>query len=1037
MLFLIFFLFKFSFHFFHPNISIIIPIFNINKYLNQCLNSIINQTLKNIEIICVYEHSNDNNSNIIMQFVFDKRIIILNKTKSGYGDLMNHGIKFATGQYISIIMADDFVDFYMFEHLYNLTKNNEIDIVKSNYYFYRMKKKKAIRFNIEKKLYNKVFNPIDNPKIFYIFPSIRSAIYKKDLLIKNNIKFLTTSEASYQYISFFFKTLFKSKKVYFSNKRFSYYNINSSVKNNSLIKAFLIHKEFEEIEKFIKKDLNAFKKIEKYFNNIKLLNFIWNLKRVNKKSDYIKIFYKDTYNILKNNNYFEERMKKFEIKFLNYLRDFGEKIALDFFLSQKYYIKNPKISIIIPIYNSEKYIKECLKSLIDQTFKDFEIICVNDGSTDKTLDILKKFEKIDKRITIISQKNLGAGIARNIGMNNSKGDYLIFLDSDDIFKKTMLEQMYKKIKKNDAEIVICNSINFETIKKKKIFFKKNYLISDKKIKNRIFSSFDIKKDFFNLFIWWPWDKIIKKKYIENLGIKYQNLKSTNDLFFVASAVISAKKILFLDKNLIFHRINIKTSISNTRENSWNNFYYALLKLRNFIKKKGFFNRFKQDFINFVASFSLWHLETIKGKPFCLLFEKLKNEWWKEFEVLNKNEKYFYDKNIYKKLKDIMEFDLKNTKILDENRINYFNLKKNACFPKISIIIPVFNSEKYLFDSLNSIINQSLKEIEIICINDGSYDNSLNILNYYKKIDNRIIIINQKNKGVNSARNSGLKIAKGEFILFFDSDDQLKSNALEIMYEFSNKNNLEILFFNVELKLKNKTIENKIFPFNIFYSIDNKKIINNKTKLFLNFIEKNKFIFSPCFQLIKHSLLINYKINFFEGIFYDDYLFNFKLLNSFNISFEINQTFYYKFIYKNLAINKNYLLKKLHDNIINIREFLIYILKCEKESIIQNYFEIFINNLEELIFFAYKQIDINEFFYLNQWEKKDKFLLLLILFNQNYNLNFIDEIYKNYNEKIFYINIWLFKFEKKICFKLFYIINKFKNILLMEKFKYNN
>ena len=1040
MLFLIFFLFKFSFHFIHPNVSIIIPIFNINKYLNQCLNSIINQTLKNIEIICVKEDSNDNNSNIIIQFAFDKRIIILNKKKSGYGDSMNHGIKFATGQYISIIRSDDFVDYHMLEHLYNLTKNNEIDIVKSNYYFYWRKKKKDIRFKVAKKLYNKIFNPIDNPKIFYIFPSISSAIYKKDLLIKHNIKFLSTSEAFYQDISFFFKTLFKSKKVYFSNKSFLYYrksNIYSSVKNNSLIKALFIHKEFEEIEKFIKKDLNAFKKIEKYLNNVKILNFIWNLKRVNKKSEYIKIFYKDTYNILKNNNYFEDRMKKFEIKFLNYLRDFGEKIALDYFLFQKNYLKIPKISIIIPIYNSENYIKECLKSLIDQTFEDFEIICVNDGSTDKTLDILKKFEKIDKRINIISQKNLGAGIARNIGMNNSKGDYLIFLDSDDIFKKTMLEQMYMKIKENDAEIVICNSINFETIKKKKFFFKKNYLISDKKIKNKIFSSFDIKKDFFNLFTWWPWDKIIKKKYIENLGIKYQNLNSTNDLFFVASAVIAAKKILFLDKSLIFHRINIKTSISNSRENSWNNFYYALQKLKKFLKKKGFYIRFKQDFINFVASFSLWHLETIKGKSFCLLFEKLKNEWWKEFEVSNKKKKYFYNKNVYKKLQNIMEFDLKNFKILNENRINYFNLKKNSCFPKISIIIPVFNSEKYLFGSLNSIINQTLKEIEIICINDGSYDNSLNILNYYKKIDNRVIIINQKNKGVNSARNSGLKIAKGEFILFFDSDDQLKSNALEIMYEFSNKNNLEILFFNVELIFKNKTIENKIIPFDIFYSIDNTKIIKNKTKLFLNFLEKNKFIVSPCFQLIKHSLLINYKINFYEGIFYDDYLFNFKLLNSFNISYEMNQTFYYKFIYKNLTINKNYLLKILHDNIINIREFLTYILNYKIESLIQNYFEIFINNLEELIFFAYKQINIKEFFYLNQWEKKDKLLLLLILYNQNDNLNFIYEIYKNNNKKNYYISIWLFKFEKKICNKLFYIINKFKNILLMENFKYKN
>ena len=424
--------------------------------------------------------------------------------------------------------------------------------------------------------------------------------------------------------------MFKARKVFFSDKKFIYYrvsNSNSSIKDNSFIKTLYVHKEFDSIKNFIKKDLKEFKKLEKYFNTIKILNYMWNLRRVENKKDYMKYLYKDTYKILQNDNYFHNRLTKFENIFFNHLRDYGEKVAFEFFLYGKNYKKpNPKISIIIPIYNTEKFIEECLKSLITQTFKDFEIICVNDGSTDNTLNILKIFEKNDKRIIIINQNNTGAGIARNVGMRKSKGEYLIFLDSDDVFEKTMLENLYTKIKEKDAEIVVCNSINFKTEKNnsKKFFKRKNYLISNKKIKNKnqIFSSFDIKKDFFNLFVWWPWDKLLKKKYIENLGIEFQNLKSSEDLFFVASAVIAAKKVFFLDKILIYHRAGIKTSISNSREKSWNNFYYALKELKNFLKKNGLYKRFKQDFINYVATFSLWHLETIKGKSFCLLYVKM-------------------------------------------------------------------------------------------------------------------------------------------------------------------------------------------------------------------------------------------------------------------------------------------------------------------------------------------------------------------------------------------------------------------------------
>ena len=700
-----------SFHIIYPRISIIIPIYNVNKYLRECLDSIINQTLKTIEIICINDGSTDNSLEIIKEYIYDNRIIIINKNNSGYGDSMNQGLNIASGEYIGIVESDDFIDINMFENLYKITKKGDIDIIRSNFYLYWEKnKKEALNFKILKNLYNKIFNPMEFQNIFLVQPSIWAGIYKKLFLIKHDIKFLTTPGASYQDTSFFYKTLYKANKIFCTKKAFYYYrqtNLNSSVNNNTLNKVIFAHIELNEIEKFIKKDIKLYNKNQRYFNTKKITTLLWNLNRVDKKKQYNKILYKEIYEILKSDNYIHEQFNNFEINFLNHLKNNGEEITSEIFLySPKE--KNPQISVIIPIYNCEKYIKECLSSLIKQTFKNFEIICVNDGSNDDTLKILKKFETKDERIIIFNQNNSGPGIARNIGMKKSKGKYLIFLDSDDIFKKTMLEELYIKIKENDSDVVICNSQNFEKKKWWKKFYEKNYMISNNIIKQKTFSSLDIEKDFFNLFIWWPWDKLFKRKYIENLGIEYQNLKSSEDLFFVAASVIAAKKISYLDKILINHRIGIKNSVSNSRQKSWDNFYYALKELKRFIKEKGLYKRFKQDFINYVASFSIWQLENINGISFELLYKKIKNEWWNEFKVTKYGKNYFYNQYLYKNIKFILNSNLKqldNSFIFKTNNIkfNYLKKQQNKSLQNFYFIKSFENTEKYSFILLNQII----------------------------------------------------------------------------------------------------------------------------------------------------------------------------------------------------------------------------------------------------------------------------------------------------------------------------------------------
>ena len=128
--------------------------------------------------------------------------------------------------------------------------------------------------------------------------------------------------------------------------------------------------------------------------------------------------------------------------------------------------------------------------------------------------------------------------------------------------------------------------------------------------------------------------------------------------------------------------------------------------------------------------------------------------------------------------------------------------------KVSIIIPIYNSDKTIDRCLKSIINQTYRNIEVICINDGSFDNSYKILQNYLKTDSRIKVINQTNKGVSSARNNGIKNSTGKYIMFVDADDYLKDNMIELLVKSIKKDSSDLLICNYDVKCKNYIKEHK-------------------------------------------------------------------------------------------------------------------------------------------------------------------------------------------------------------------------------------
>lgn len=285
-----------------PKISILVPICNVEKYLAQCLDSLVSQTLREIEIICINDGSTDGSLSIIKEFASkDSRIVVIDKPNSGYGDSMNCGLSIAKGDYIGIVESDDFADAAMFEKLYQLTDNGSIDIVRSNYYRYWDTKGDAEVFEANISQYDKLITLSDEPGLLLMSPAIWSAIYRKALLLKNDIRFLPTPGASYQDTSFFIKTLCKAQKIVCTKDKFLHYrqdNATSSVKQCSLQKAKYVHTELHECDKFLKKEQKRYEEIKSFYNTKKLKTYLWNLYRVDDKKGYLELMRNDSLEIL-------------------------------------------------------------------------------------------------------------------------------------------------------------------------------------------------------------------------------------------------------------------------------------------------------------------------------------------------------------------------------------------------------------------------------------------------------------------------------------------------------------------------------------------------------------------------------------------------------------------------------------------------------------------------------------------------------------------------------------------------------------------
>lgn len=279
-------------------VSIIVPVYKVEKHLEKCIDSILNQTLKDIEVILIDEGDIDKCREIIDDYEFgskkDERIKTIHRKNGGYGASCNRGLEIAQGDYIGIVESDDFVEPDMYENLYNLITKNNCEVAKSNWYFYWGKKNKKEKYNrfADCKL-NEVTNAKDCKELLCIQPSVWSALYKKSFLIENNIKFLETPGGSYQDTSFTFKVMLSAKKIILTDKAYLYYrqdNCDSSV--NSKGKVYCLNDEYQEIFNYLNKKPELKEHFLQLIYSFEYHAHIGTWQRIDKKykNDYKKYF---------------------------------------------------------------------------------------------------------------------------------------------------------------------------------------------------------------------------------------------------------------------------------------------------------------------------------------------------------------------------------------------------------------------------------------------------------------------------------------------------------------------------------------------------------------------------------------------------------------------------------------------------------------------------------------------------------------------------------------------------------------------------
>lgn len=273
------------------------------------------------------------------------------------------------------------------------------------------------------------------------------------------------------------------------------------------------------------------------------------------------------------------------------------------------------VSVVMPIYNAADYLRPALDSVISQTLRDVEIICVDDGSTDHSLAILKEYQKRDPRVRIVTETNAGPAKARNNGLRRARGEYLSFLDADDFFEPTMLETLYRTAKEKDLDIAVCEYDLFEN---RTARFKRSIPSehADLLAGGRVTSKSDCPDIIFQATEGYVWNKLFRRDFVTEKELSFlENAQIFEDVYFTVTSLSLAERIGKCEGVLVHHRVYQKQVRSRVFRKKYAQVPAVYMAIKEFLIHRGLYLPLSSSFINLSVSicFKVYNLLWIDAK----------------------------------------------------------------------------------------------------------------------------------------------------------------------------------------------------------------------------------------------------------------------------------------------------------------------------------------------------------------------------------------------------------------------------------------
>ncbi|EIF36463.1 glycosyltransferase-like protein, family 2 [Streptococcus sp. SK643] len=544
-------------------ISIVVPIYNVENYLRQCLDSIQNQTYKKFECIMVNDGSTDNSQQIAEEYLEDSRFKLINQSHKGLSGARNTGISHIREEstFVAFVDSDDYIYSNFLETLIEHIED-DVDIIEGMIeYFHDEIKVDNISHNFEKKILITKDDKLRELALNKLRVSVFPKLFRKSLLTE----VFFPEEWIFEDLAVVPELVSNSKKW---------------IKLPKVIYGYRIRPNSITTKEFSEEKLDVFKIFGKYDLFFKYESD--RTKLLVEKIKYLHLNYHDIEFVPENNQY-KQLYKQEKQKLLSKIADYESKAL---------------ISIIVPIYNVENYLRQCLDSIVSQTYQNFECLLINDGSPDNSADICREYVEKDSRFKYFEKENGGVSSARNLGIERSGGAYITFIDSDDWVDSDYLEVLYNALIDENADISVSTYKRFHMADNCWYFhsFQRGY-------EKRVFTNQELIDEFialdnFDFSYRYVCGKLVRRYLLDKIAFNEMTTLGEDMELWLKLYLIS-NKIVYVNRDSYIYRVDN------------DNRHFGLEKIRSDIQQR----------MNFITFLAARKIDTTKYLSYFILFLK--------------------------------------------------------------------------------------------------------------------------------------------------------------------------------------------------------------------------------------------------------------------------------------------------------------------------------------------------------------------------------------------------------------------------------